>query len=70
MTEKEYKKLIKDTLHKVVIYYLDYGDVIPDFRDYWDNEKKDFKDEQEFILEKTLTKEIEKMVDKLRGNVI
>lgn len=66
MTEKEYKKLIKDTLHRVVIDYLDYGDVIPDFRDYWCNEKKDFKDEQEFILEKTLTKEIEKMVDKLR----
>lgn len=71
MTEKQYKKMIKDTLREVIIDYLEYGDCVCDFANEW--EVKDFlyhvsnfEDDQNFILDKTLTKEIEKIVDMLR----
>ena len=70
MTEKEYKNAIKTTFRQTLIDYIQYGDFIEDFLDKWGNIQpphlSDFEDEQGFILDKTLTKEIEKMVDKLQ----
>ena len=71
MTEKEYKNAIKTVFRQTLIDYIQDGVFIEDFLDRWQGDAQpphlsDFEDEQGFILDKTLTKEIEKMVDKLQ----